>query len=259
MVAQTYEQHLSWLDTQVPGESLDAARNRFDSASSLALLKIRDSEFWSSLLSNLVEWNDAYFKQSGGYKLFVSLDHPALVRKPFDSLLDKAYRKNVVLNPNWPEPPDGGWVMQNTWYEKTNDIIRTTVVVKYMDGVDYFTTAAADLCDRLNLVHTADLEARAEGYYAAHFYVTQMIEIPRTNWDTESVPVKLEMQVTTQLQDAIRKLTHAGYVSRRSIDKPAAQWQWDYKDSNFAPNYLGHILHYVEGMIMEIRDRGTGI
>lgn len=256
MVAQTFEQHLSWLETEVPDESLAAARNRFDSGSSMALLKIQDSQFWSSLLTNLLEWNDVYYRRTSGYQLFASSDQPTLVRKPFESLLDTAYRKNVVLNPNWPEPPEGGWMTQETWYEKANDIIRTTVVVKYMDGVDFFTTEATKLCESLNLGRTVDLEARAEGYYAAHFYVTQMIDIPRANWDTQSVPLKLEIQVTTQLQDAIRKLTHQGYVSRRSIDKPAAQWQWDYKDANFAPNYLGHILHYVEGMIMEIRDRG---
>jgi hypothetical protein len=259
MAAQTFEEHLAWLETEVPGESLGAARNRFDSGSSLALLKIRASQFWSAILTNQPEWNDAYFRETGGYKLFVSSDQPTLVRKPFDSLLDKVYRKNVVLNPNWPEPPEGGWVTQATWYAKANDIIRTTVVVKYMDGVDYFTTAATQLCESLSLEHTVDLEARPEGYYAAHFYVTQMVEIPRANWDTESVPLRLEIQVTTQLQDAIRKLTHKGYVSRRSVDEPAAQWQWDYKDANFAPNYLGHILHYVEGMIMEIRDRGKAL
>jgi len=256
VVAQTFEQHCSWLEDQVPDENLKAAGLRFDSGSSIALLKIQESEVWSLLLTTLTEWDDAYFRDTGGYKLFASSDRPKLVRKPFDSLLDKAYRKNVLMNPNWPEPPEDGWVTQETWYAKTNDIIRTTVVVKYMDGVDYFTTAAGQLCDSLGLGHTVDLEARAEGYYAAHFYVPQIIDIPRTNWDTESVPLRLEIQVTTQLQDAIRKLTHEGYVSRRSVEKPAEQWQWDYKDANFAPNYLGHILHYIEGMIMEIRDRG---
>ena len=35
-------------------------------------------------------------------------------------------------------------------------------------------------------------------------------------------------------------------------------WQWNYKSDEFAANYLGHILHYVEGMIIEIRDKKRG-
>ena len=33
------------------------------------------------------------------------------------------------------------------------------------------------------------------------------------------------------------------------------KWQWDYKSDEFSANYLGHILHYVEGMIVEIREK----
>jgi hypothetical protein len=29
-----------------------------------------------------------------------------------------------------------------------------------------------------------------------------------------------------------------------------------YKSDEFAINYLGHILHYLEGTIVEIRDKG---
>ena len=33
------------------------------------------------------------------------------------------------------------------------------------------------------------------------------------------------------------------------------KWQWDYKSDEFTANYLGHILHYVEGRIVELRDK----
>jgi len=29
----------------------------------------------------------------------------------------------------------------------------------------------------------------------------------------------------------------------------------DYKSPEFSSNYLGHIIHYVKGMIVEIRDK----
>ena len=256
MAALTIEEHRAWLDKEVPNEPLSAAARRYETASAKALRDIEASDFWVALLKNLTEWNDEYFRDSGGYLLFPSSDRPKLGFKPFNSLLDKAYRKNVLLNSNWPEAPSDGWVRQDTWYTRTNDIVRTTIVVKYMDGVDHLTAVMIKLCEDLGLKYKMDLEARTEGYYAAHFYVNQDIEIPKLNWDTEVVPIRLEIQVTTQLQDAIRKLTHKGYVAGRSLDKPEELWQWNYKDPNFAPNYLGHILHYIEGMIMEIRDRG---
>ena len=67
------------------------------------------------------------------------------------------------------------------------------------------------------------------------------------------------MQITTQLQEVIRKLLHKHYESRRKRTTPdELKWQWDYKSDEFSANYLGHILHYIEGMIMEVRDKQEG-
>jgi hypothetical protein len=51
-------------------------------------------------------------------------------------------------------------------------------------------------------------------------------------------------------------LLHKYYEERRKkIGAEDVKWQWNYKTDEFVANYLGHILHYVEGMIMEIRDK----
>ncbi len=44
-------------------------------------------------------------------------------------------------------------------------------------------------------------------------------------------------------------------MRRKLLKPPDTKWQWDYKGDEFATNYLGHILHYVEGMIMDVRER----
>jgi hypothetical protein len=256
MKTQTFEEHKVWLDEQFPNELLSAAKTRYENASTKALRTVMDSIFWQSLLANSDEWRDSYSATSRGYQLFPSEQRPILVAKRFDSLIDKVYRKNVIQNSNWPNPPEDGWIKQDNWYEKINDIVRTTIVVKYMDGVEHLTSSMASLCSELNFEFDMNLEARAEGYYAAHCYVDHKVDIPKVGFDTEMVNIKLEIQVATQLQDAIRKLTHQGYVANRSKEKSVDKWQWDYKDPNFTPNYLGHILHYVEGTIMEIRERG---
>jgi len=90
----------------------------------------------------------------------------------------------------------------------------------------------------------------------SRLYARQTVEIPRITWDTETAEVSVELQITTQLQETIRRLLHKYYEQRRK--QPSAgdvKWQWDFRNDEFAANYLGHILHYVEGMIMEIREK----
>ena len=67
----------------------------------------------------------------------------------------------------------------------------------------------------------------------------------------------MEIQITTQVQELILNLLHKYYERRRNKIEPD-NWQWDHASDEFATNYLGHILHYVEGMIVEVRERHDG-
>jgi hypothetical protein len=128
--------------------------------------------------------------------------------------------------------------------------------VKYFDGVDYLTEKIKNLCIKHNIDIKVHKEAREEGYYAAHLYIRMDFEIPKIDWDTERIEALIEIQITTQLQEVIRRLLHNYYEKKRKIVvKPPEKWQWDYRCDEFCANYLGHILHYVEGMIMDIRER----
>jgi hypothetical protein len=90
-------------------------------------------------------------------------------------------------------------------------------------------------------------------------YIKQEFEVPKMVWDTEKIDVSIEIQITTQLQEAIRRLLHKHYEERRKCIRTEEKiWQWDYKSEEFATNYLGHILHYVEGMITDIREKQKG-
>lgn len=62
--------------------------------------------------------------------------------------------------------------------------------------------------------------------------------------------------MTTQIKDVIKRLLHKYYEERRMPGTTYnADWRWNYRSDEFIANYLGHILHYVEGMILEVRDR----
>ena len=161
-------------------------------------------------------------------------------------------------NQNWPSAPQSGWLKPCQWFSRVDDLIRTTLVVKYLDGIDFIVDRLGKSAEKHDLKHRTHFEARDEGYYAAHFYVYYDLSIPTLDWDSTTARIALEIQVTTQLQEVIRRLLHSYYRDKRSSklsqDRP---WQWQYRSEEFAANYLGHILHYLEGMIVEIREKNN--
>jgi len=213
------------------------------------------SDFWIQLTENLKEYDSEYLLKTK-YRLLIPESKPELHVKTFDSFLLKTFRKNILENKQFPDEPKGGWILPDNWYCKINDIIRTSLAVKYLDGVEFMIDKINSLCEQHNMPCEYNLEAKEEGYYAAHVYIKQEFEVPKVTWDTEMINVLIEIQITTELQEVIRRLLHKYYEKRREKEKEMdIKWQWDYKSDEFATNYLGHILHYVEGMIMEIRDK----
>lgn len=237
---------------------LAKAKLHYDSVTSKIKTGLEASSFWRDLIAELKEFEGQY-NVATGFQLQMTEPSRTILIKPFDSVLLKTYRKNVVLNRKWPTEPDGGWILPSNWFVRINDIARTMIIVKYLDGVQFLVDKFKSFCS-LRAVECRDsLEARTDGYYACHVYTKHKIEIPKLTWDTELVNISCEIQITTQLQENIRRLLHNYYEQKR--ERPPSEnagWQWDYKSDEFGANYLGHILHYVEGMIMEIREKQKG-
>jgi len=256
---QSIKEYLDWLET---ARGIVVEKNYqvyYDSVANKVKRDLQASDFWIQLVENLLAFDHEYQIQTG-YQLFMpknpNLFEPELVLKTFDSFLLKTFRKNILENELWPNEPKNGWVLPSNWFSRINDIVRTLFVVKYFDGVDFVIGKIGSCCKQHNMNCEISFEAREEGYYAAHLYTRQMFEIPKIDWDTERVEFSIEIQITTQLQEVIRKLLHKYYErKRKAIVIPTEKWQWNYKCDEFSTNYLGHILHYVEGMIMEIREK----
>lgn len=246
-----------WLKEEHGFEISDHERN-YESVTNRIKSDFEKSNFWIELTKKLREYNDEYLLKRG-YPLLIYLKPKLDIKldiKSFDSFLLKTYRKNILENKSWPNELKGGWILPKNWYSKINDIIRTMFVVKYLDGVEFLAEKINSHCEQHHLKCTVYLEAREEGYYAAHLYTKQNFEIPKITWDTKRVNVSIEIQITTQLQEVIRKLLHKYYEARRKkLKEEDLKWQWNYKSDEFSANYPGHILHYVEGMIMEIREK----
>lgn len=256
---RTVEQYCKWLAEEHHVSDLVHQRTYFESVATKVLTDFEKSQVWLELQRRLPDISGEYYLMAEYQLLIGPYELPPLVRKPFDSFLLKTFRKNILENRLWPEPPAGGWILPSNWFSMINDIVRTCFVVKYLDGVRFLTTKIQSLCEEQGLPCEAEYQAREEGYYAAHLYILREFEIPALTWDTVKVKVAIEVQITTQIQDLIKNLLHKHYESRRTKAVPdEMKWQWDYKSKEFATNYLGHILHYVEGMIMDVREGRNG-
>ena len=253
------DKYKTWLKENHDFEISDKTRRHYESISIKVKQEFEKSLFWTQLIENLSEYNADYLAKTG-YHLLIPNFNPKLHIKSFDSFLLKTYRKNIIENKNWPEEPEGGWIFPNNWHNRINDIIRTLIIVKYLDGTEFMTTRLESFCRANEYYFKYYLEATEEGYFAAHVYTCQDFEIPKIDWDTEMVIVSIEIQITTQIQEVIRNLLHKYYEeNRKSIKKKDVKWQWNYKSDEFTANYLGNILHYLEGMIMEIREKQSDI
>ena len=253
----TITEYKNWLKNNHEFDVTEKTQSYFKTVANKMAKDFEQHCVWKKITNSISDLNQTYYLKNG-YYLFLSADIPKIDIKKFDNFLQKTHRKNVLKNENWPDPPQKGWILpkDNEWFARINDIVRTTFVVKYFDGVKFFTEELLSICDELNLKCEIDFEAKEDGYYAAHFYISIKSEVPNEDWSTSLLKFPIEIQITTQIQETIKKLLHEHYDKRReSIYYEEKAWQWDYKSDEFLTNYLGHVLHYIEGMIMELIDK----
>ncbi len=252
---QNLDDYIQWLYNEHKILIDERLRENYQIVSLSLKEQFEKSDIWNNFVKNIREYNDTYIIDTK-YDLFQNLDPPEILIKPFNSLLEKTYRKNILNNTNWPNPPENGWYFPDNWYEKINDIIRTSIIVKYLDGVELISFKIKDICSNYQKECIIEHEVRDEGYYAVHISVMNELTITTMDWKKEKKIIKIEIQITTQLQDNIRKLLHQYYAETRlRKETEKNQWQWNYTSVDFSRNYLGHILHYLEGMIMDIREK----
>jgi ppGpp synthetase/RelA/SpoT-type nucleotidyltranferase len=251
----SYEQ---WLIRSHRIPSFSKLRNHYASLTREAADSIRASDFWTSVLDGLKDV-DAKYLVASKYPLIATYS-PELLIKPWDSFLDKTYRRNIVNNPHFPDPPENGWLLPDNWYTSIHDVIRTTIIVRYLDGIPLLINFLREKANFANNQFESELEARAEGYYGAHCSCALECEISTLEWHRIFQQFSLEIQVTTSMKDVIKNLLHSYYESRRASGSTVTlqDLSWNYKSEDFVTGYLGHILHYVEGMILDVRDRKRG-
>ena len=191
--------------------------------------------------------------QSGSSATEVSFN-----RKPFASVTSKIFRLNCLWNRNWPQQLKGGWIGYASVFSMIDDLVRTTLVCKYLDGPEYVSNEIIAAAVEAGLTGKASARATETGYYAWHTYIQMPAQVIIAD-KLIDLTVNIEFQATTQLQAALRELTHKLYEKERGSPPTArVESRWDYQSPRFRAEYLGHTLHLVDAMILELRQVQDG-
>lgn len=248
------KEFVKWMEAKF-GISNEIAKSNYESNATRLLSTFKGHSFWRRIGELLKEWDTEYFI-SHKVHLFTSDVLPEVVTKPYDSLLNKAFRKDCLNNDSFPNEPKKGWISPNTWFDSIHDIVRTAFVVKYLDGVKFLDHKLLQVSKEVGCKYSCSYEAHDDGYYAAHVAVVLELPVVDLAWQQTNHQIEVEIQITTELQEMVKRLLHKYYEdNRRKVIPNDYKWQWDYQSEQFVPNFLGHIAHYLEGMIVEIRDK----
>jgi ppGpp synthetase/RelA/SpoT-type nucleotidyltranferase len=217
---------------------------------------LQDSELQAQMPLLISTARDEY-KTACGASLFAFSRTPKLEwnRKSYDSFVDKLFRVNCLENPNFPEPPNGGWCALDTAFERIDDIVRTTIVTAYADGPSFLAGKLTAFANRLGLQARVKDHAQEKGYYAHHVYIRLPLAVSSPTVAThypESF-VWIEIQITTELQGVLREITHRLYERERLEGKLAEDWKAQFQSRRFRAAYMAHSLRFIEAMIIELR------
>lgn len=221
------------------------------------------SDFIISLNDSLKDYNQDYISEHN----FVLLDEKKKVElkiKPYDSMIEKCFKKDVLETNLLDVLQRGDYdalekvtkYNQLNCFESFSDIIRSRITVNYMDGALTVLDEIEKLAIEKGLTCCKSYKSNDDGYYALHFDVESDFEIPNIKRKTKKIKAKVEIQINTAVQNLLVDLSHELYEkTRKRLNVEEIQWQWIHDSEEFVPNYLGHIAHYIEGMILNVRDK----
>lgn len=252
----TLEEYIDWAKTTL-GIDLEDINERtlYHYNVQNAFTAVINSPFLKGLNAQLAKWAEEYKTQTGS-DLLMENSRLSPIQKPYDSAINKSFRKNIILNDHYPGPPKKGWITPKNLPDHINDSVRGTLVCKFIDGPSYVSARLTDYADALGLRNRQYSQERDEGYYAYHFYAGFDVELYNNIGQVRKSTVDMEIQITTQFQEVLRSLTHRFYEERRlQSEVDHSKWKWDHKSNRFRVGYLSHALHLLEAMITESRDK----
>jgi ppGpp synthetase/RelA/SpoT-type nucleotidyltranferase len=249
------DEYLGWLERNWRGDTRELREGRYLHQQADLRQAFETSDYWRELSTLLRRWSADYAKQNEARLFSGEPVLPVLASKPWESFLSRTWRENVGRNDRWPEEPPDGWWMPDNWFEKAWDVVRTRLVVRYMDGVEILAKNLVACAERrFKLKARLDVEAKQDGYYAFHVYISQPFAVAALDYEgKQERSSAIEIQVMTEMAAVISELTHTYYEDRREADPAVVPPLW-----GKGGEWLASALHYqsadLEKRILELRD-----
>lgn len=255
---RTLREYLEWAEECLGSDFADPKAKRvYEVNLNRGFNAISQHQFFLDLQTQLEKWDEEYQKYTST-RLLMSSSPPELLQKPYESAVDKSFRFNALWNENFPDPPKNGWVTTDNVYYYFNDLIRSSIVCRFIDGPRFLTDRLMRFAKKLGLERRRYTQERDEGYYSHHYYVKFPVQLLDSNWDQFDSHLEVEIQVTTQLQDVLRNLTHSFFEKTRMLSElDSSKWKWDFGSNMFRVGYLSHTLHFLESVILDARDEAA--
>lgn len=257
MTQLSLDDYLKWMKTE-QGCDFEGAecKNRFNTNISAIFGTITSSNIVDKIESKLVEWSNEYESETGS-TLFMDKPKLDFRQKTYDSMIDKTFRVNALWNRKFPDsPPNDGWITAENVYHRINDLVRTYLVCKFIDGPKFLTEKLIEFCHINDTKCKCYSQERDEGYYAYHFYLYFDVSILGPDWIEQKVEAMAEIQVTTQLQEVLKDLTHHYFeITRLEPKSYDDKWKWEVASNRFRSAYMCHTLHLLEAIILDLRKK----
>lgn len=237
----------------------------YDDVVGIMAFDFEQSKFLNKLNDNLKLYNEEFISKYN-FELFEKTDNVKFLKKPYNSMIEKCFKRDILekdvlkifFERNFDELEKYIEHTPLNCYSKFKDIIRTRITTKYMDGALFFLDKLKKLVDEFELKSDEDYKAQDDGYYALHLNVNYTFEIPDFKRNTMKCDSQVEIQINTSIQNLLIGLTHKYYAtSRHRLVEPDIEWQWKSDCDEFTPYYLGHITHFIEGAMVNIRNKVT--
>jgi ppGpp synthetase/RelA/SpoT-type nucleotidyltranferase len=245
----SYDKYIVWHRERLGDDLVSADLSaKFDANIALLHSTVNSHPFMALLAKRLAVLSD-----TGMFQENSKVPELVLSKKTFGSFSNKLFRVNCLWNRSWPENPQAGWINFSNAFGEIDDLIRTTLICRYLDGPELVSKEILAAAHDAGLGGDASPRATETGYYAWHAYVKVPAKVIIED-KVIDVHLAVEFQTTTQLQAALRELTHKFYEKDRA--KPLvgrSQARWDYQSSRFRAEYLCHTLHLVDAMLVELR------
>ncbi|ACK66320.1 conserved hypothetical protein [Rippkaea orientalis PCC 8801] len=252
---QTLTEYKDWCRESLQVDFDDErTQTRYEINLNNAYFKAINHNFIKTLNKQLEDWSNEYEIITNS-QLLMNQSSLNLVRKPYESAIDKSFRINVLWNKSFPNEPKKGWVTDKNLYSYFNDTIRGYLVCRFIDGPRFIAEQLTNYAKNLGLKSRFYSQERDEGYYAYHFYVTIDMSFVDESFREFKSELEIEIQLTTQLQEVLKSLTHQFYQTNRlKTNQNDSKWKWEYQTNQFKVSYISHTLHLLESIILEIRD-----